>query len=319
MITIEYGLATYDNFLKQISKALKIKHSKNIVNIPPAYGNGFFKMLTFPGGIECMIFNATFNTEVQFHQKKIRDENLIFRLDDASKAGENGFTPELQLNKSNRKWIFMGAKFQRMSGINILIRQDAMSHFFGSSEAGIQINNHLNLLTSLFYNEPMDAEYKKWFHDIFDAQEDDFTRFIIYNRIMLIRERVFRRFYKKISGNLPAGKFSIDDLTRVKEAEAIFTKDFSEQPMPLNKLSKLAAMSASKFKIIFKEIYGSPPHKYFAKQRMNKARAMILSSQYSLTEILDELGFDKKSAFKSAYENTFGMFPEISTEKSTWK
>ncbi|MEO8116522.1 MAG: AraC family transcriptional regulator [Bacteroidota bacterium] len=318
MITIEYGLSTYENLLKQICKALKVKYSKNIVNIPAAYGKGFFRLLSFPDGIECMIFNATFNTEIHFHQKKIKEENLIIRLDNEHVL-EKDYNPEVQLNKTNRKWIYMAAKSQTISGINILFHQDAMNQFFGESEAGIQINNHLNLLTNLFYNEPMDAEYKKWFHEIFDARENEFINFVIYNRIMLICERVFRRFYKKISGNLPAGKFSADDLSRVKDAEAIFIQDFSEQPMPLNKLSKLAAMSASKFKIIFKEIYGLPPHKYFAKQRMNKARAMILSNQYSLYQILEELGFEKKSGFKSAYEKMFGMLPEISTEKSTWK
>lgn len=313
MITIEYGLTKYENFLKQISKALQVKYSKNIINIPPAYGKGFFKLLTFPDGIECLIFKATFNTEVHFHQKKIKDENLIIRLEEVNPLEDD--SPELQLNKTNRKWIFMAGKNQNISGINILFHQHAMTHFFGESEAGIQINNHLNLLTHLFYNEPMDAEYKKWFRDIFEASEDDFTKFIIYNRIMLVRERVFRRFYKKISGSVPAGKYSVDDVSRVKEAEAIFIKDFSEPPMPLTKLSKLAAMSASKFKIIFKEIYGLPPHTYFAKQRMNKARAMILSSQYSLHEILEELGFEKRSGFKAAYEKAFGILPEISTEK----
>ncbi len=318
MITIEYGLSTYEIFLKQISKALKVKYSKNIVHVPAVYGKGFFRVLFFPGGIECMIFDATFKTEVQFHQKKIRDENLIIRLDDVNPP-EQDYSPEIQLNKTNRKWIYMAAKNQRISGINILFRMDTMNLFFGESEAGIQINNHLNILTNLFYNEPMDAEYIKWFHDIFDARENDFTNFVIYNRIILIRERVFRRFYKKVSGTLQAGQFSVDDLTRVKEAEALFIQDFSEPPMPLNKLSQLAAMSASKFKIIFKEIYGLPPHKYFAKQRMNKGRAMILSNQYSLNQILEELGFEKKSGFKSAYEKMFGILPEISTEKSAWK
>ena len=319
MITVEYGLATYENFLKHFSKALKVKYTKNILNIPSGHGNGFFRLLIFPGGIECLIFKAVLNTDIQFHQKKIKEEHLIIRLDDKTPAEENGFPPELQLNKTNRKWFFMVPKNQMISGINILFRQDAMNEFFGDSEAGIQINNHLNILTTLYYNEPMDAEYRKWAHDIFHAGENDFTKFIIYNRLLLIRERVFRRFYKKISGISVATAFSIDDVTRVKEAEAAFIKEFSEQPLPVSKLSKLAAMSVSKFNIIFKEIYGLPPHQYYQKQRMNKARAMILSGNYSLNEILEDLGFEKKSFFKSAYEKAFGMLPEINTEKSLWK
>lgn len=313
MITVEYGLATYENFLKQFSKALKVKYTKSILNIPSKFGNGFFRLISFPGGIECLVFNAYLKIDMQFHQKKIKEEHLIIRLDDKTPAEEIGFPLELQLNKTNRKWFYMVQKNQTISGINILFKKDAMNEFFGDSEAGIQINNHLNILTSLYYNEPLDAEYKKYTHDILNAGENEFSKFIIYNRLLLIRERVFRRFYKKVSGIALSSSFSNDDVLRVKEAEAKFIKEFSEQPLPINQLSKQAAMSVSKFKIIFKEIYGLPPHQYYQKQRMNKARAMILSGNYTLNEILEDLGFEKISFFKSAYEKAFGMLPEIPT------
>lgn len=315
MITIEYGLSTYENFLKQLCKALEFKYSKNFIKIPESLGHGFFRLLSFHGGIECLIFNASFKNEIQFHQKKIKDEHLIIRLDNENTLGDNHL-PRLQLNKTNRKWIFMAPKFQIISGINILFPQETMQQFFKESEVGIQINDHLNFLSSYFYNEPMDAEYKKWFKEIFEMNQSEFHKLIIYNRIMLISERVFLRYHKKVSATFLPGKFSHEDLSRIKEVTKIFIHDFSERPMSLNQLSKMAAMSASKFKIIFKEIYEQPPHQFFTNQRMNKAHAMILSNRYSLNEIMDALGFEKKSVFKSAYEKQFGKLPEMTNVKN---
>ncbi len=311
MITIEYGLDTYENFLKQIAKALKLKYSNHHIVLPPAIGTGFFRMLKFPGGIECLIFNATFQMDVQLVQKKVTSEHLIIRMENDPEDENLPDQPTLQMNKTNRKWIYLSARGKQISGINLLFQQRYMQAYFGESHAGHEINNYLNLMNNLYYTETMDSEYKKWFHEIFHLEKNAFRNFIIYNRLLQIWERVFTRFYKKISGTIAYGNFSGDDIQRVKEAETLLTSDFSEQPVSLDLLAKKAAMSTSKFKIIFKEIYGMPPRRYFQKQRMHKAKAMLLSKQYPVSKILQDLGFERKATFIALYKKTFGEMPVL--------
>lgn len=311
MITIEYGLDSYENFLKQLSKALKLKYSPHSVFLSAEHGEGFFRLLKFPGGIECLIFDATFNMDVQLLQKKIKEENLVIRMEDDSMDDELTEKATLQLNKTNQKWIFLSSKGQRISGINLLFPQNNMQNYFGNSHSGHEINNYLNLMNNLYYTETMDSEYKKLFGEIFYQEKTVFTNFIIYNRLLQIWERVFSRLYRKISGTTGSSNFSSDDIQRVKEAEAFLVSDFSEQPASLDLLAKKAAMSTSKFKIIFKEIYGMPPVRHFQNKRMLKAKSMILSKQYSITDIINELGFEKKAVFLAYYKKAFGEIPVV--------
>ena len=64
-------------------------------------------------------------------------------------------------------------------------------------------------------------------------------------------------------------------MKRIKEAEDILLKDFSQQPPAIAQLARIAAMSPSKLKILFKEVFGLPVNQYYQKHRMNKAKSHV--------------------------------------------
>nr|WP_255551783.1 helix-turn-helix transcriptional regulator [Aridibaculum aurantiacum] len=71
----------------------------------------------------------------------------------------------------------------------------------------------------------------------------------------------------------------------------------------------MAAMSPSKLKNSFKEIYGMPVYQYYQKHRMNKAKAMLLSRKYSVKEVGMELGYSNLSNFAKAFKKSFDQLP----------
>jgi AraC-like DNA-binding protein len=104
-------------------------------------------------------------------------------------------------------------------------------------------------------------------------------------------------------------KVSNDDIMRLQKVEQELLKDFSNAPPGISKLAKMAAMSPSKLKNTFKEIYGLPIYQYFQKHRMNKAKAMLLSNKYNVKEVGMEVGYSNLSNFAKAFKKSFDQLP----------
>lgn len=132
---------------------------------------------------------------------------------------------------------------------------------------------------------------------------------IVQNRILLLLERFFTRIHQKMYNLHFEVKISQDDIDRLKEVERALIKDFSVEPPSIAKLARMAAMSPSKLKNVFKDMYGIPLYQYFQKHRMNKAKAMLLSRRYSVREVGMELGYSNLSNFAKAFKKSFDQLP----------
>jgi AraC-like DNA-binding protein len=156
----------------------------------------------------------------------------------------------------------------------------------------------------------MDMEYKRMLSEIVQTEvEPAFETLVIQNRVMLLLERFFTRIYYKMSNSHFNVKISIEDINSLKMIESKLVKDFSAEPLGIVALAKLAGMSQSKFKNSFKEIYNSPVYQYFQKQRMNKAKAMLLSRKYTVREVGMEVGYSNLSNFAKAFKKSFDQLP----------
>lgn len=111
-------------------------------------------------------------------------------------------------------------------------------------------------------------------------------------------------------------KVSNDDLQRLMLVEGELLKDFSVVPPGIPKLARMAAMSPSKLKTSFRDVYGLPIYQYFQKHRMNKAKAMLLSQKYNVREVGIDVGFSNLSNFAKAFKKSFDQLPsDILTNK----
>jgi AraC-like DNA-binding protein len=132
---------------------------------------------------------------------------------------------------------------------------------------------------------------------------------VVQNRVLLLLERFFTRIYAKMNDTHFDVKLSNDDISRLKLIETELLKDFSVEPPGIPKLARMAAMSPSKLKNSFKEIYGMPIYQYYQKHRMNKAKAMLLSKKYTVRDVGIEVGFSNLSNFAKAFKKSFDQLP----------
>jgi AraC-like DNA-binding protein len=322
VLKIEFNHTDLHELLKFYAKSFKVKLKGDTLVLPPAVGEGYMKLIELPNGLQGIVSDYVVNQDLLLSRSKINQDYFTLRFDEvfvpfeenadipANIMEANAVRSAVFLGSTKFDWLFLSTKGTRVKGVNILFSKDWLEQFLGVESVGDMIKKYLSLNMSAFNYEPMDVEYKRILREIVTTGVSDaFETVVIQNRVMLLLERFFTRIYHKMSDMHFDVKLSNDDISRIKEIERELVKDFSVEPMGINKLAKLAAMSPSKLKNCFKEIYGLPIYQYFQKHRMNKAKAMLLSRKYTVKEVGLELGYSNLSNFAKAFRKSFDQLP----------
>ncbi|MDB5191025.1 MAG: AraC family transcriptional regulator [Segetibacter sp.] len=321
MLKIEFNHTDYHEMLIYFAKALNCSYKNNKIILEPHIGEGYLKLIELPNGLQGVISDYTVNQDLLLNRTRILRDFYTLRFDEvlipdtpAEPVTSNYVTAPTRsavfLGSTKFDWMFLSTRGTRVRGINILFSKQWLEQFLEVESVGEMIKKYLSLKMSAFNYEPMDTEYKRLLNEIISSgTNENFETLIIQNRIMMLLERFFTRIYNKMNDMHFDVKMSNDDINRLKSIEKELMKDFSVEPPSITKLARLAAMSPSKLKTSFKEIYGLPVYQYFQKHRMNKAKAMLLSQKYSVKEVGMELGYSNLSNFAKAFRKSFDQLP----------
>lgn len=311
MLTIEYKFHNGEELLEFFSEKYKFKRIGNKLMFPDNIGKGFLKIITLPNGLNCFISSYTSNADILFKREKISQDLFLLRLDEISLKNDNEINKSAVLLSSvKHDWIFFVTENTEIKAINIFFSIEWLEKQFGVEKIGELLLNYLTLRKELFNYEPFDIEYKKLLIDIIEAENHSpFEILIIQNRMMLVLERFFSRIYSKMNDSTLSFRLSTEDISSIVQLESILVSDFSDEMPGITVLAKKAAMSPTKLKTSFKEVYGMPIYQYYQKHRMNKAKAMLLTNKYSVKEVGMGIGFTNLSNFAKAFKKVFGQLP----------
>lgn len=82
-----------------------------------------------------------------------------------------------------------------------------------------------------------------------------------------------------------------------------------DEPLPLNRLARYAAYSPYHFARIFKERIGLPPHYYVSSLRLQKAKDMLLNTDFTIRDIGLEVGQQSLGTFTTRFTERVGITP----------
>jgi AraC-like DNA-binding protein len=323
VIKIEFNHTDYKEMLRFFAEILKGKFNINTLYLPPDVGEGFMKLIELPNGLQGIVSDYTVKQDLLLNRTKINKDFYTLRFDEViipdaipeenilqTNTDISQVKTAVFLGSTKFDWMFLSKSGTRVKGVNILFSKEWIEQFLEVESVGDMIKKYLSLKMSAFNYEPMDMEYKRLLAEIVQANADpSFETLIIQNRIMLLLERFFTTTFYKMSDMHFNVKLSNEDINRVKIVEKEIVKDFSTEPPGINKLARSAAMSPSKLKNSFKEVYGLPIGQYYQKHRMNKAKAMLLSGKYSVREVGVEVGYSNLSNFAKAFRQAFDQLP----------
>jgi AraC-like DNA-binding protein len=325
VITLQFKHTSYLEVLKSLSMQLQIGLRDGCLYLPESIGEGHLQVVELPNGLEVLLSDIHFKSDVTFKRERSDDYFCILHFNDVELSDPIHFV-------RNGKQMF--DKGTRRAGVAISSNANDMSFTIKAKTKarsinillpGKWINSNLNqynelqvlsrfnsLRNTLTHPEPFDAQNRILFDEIFQpASGNPLHEMIVKNRIMLLLEHFLARIYRKMQQEkeVPPRKIKVTDMSKLMEIEALLVSDFSQPPPTILLLAERTGMSVSKLKSAFKRVYGTGIYEYFQKNRMQKARSMLLTGQYNVKEVGTQLGYTNLSNFSLAFKKEFGVLP----------
>ncbi len=325
MITLELEHTDYHALLKSFAQQLDVNVADHIVELPPHVGKGYYKFIELPNGLQALLSDIVYATDVTYRRQKTDEYFCVIYFNDLE------LSEPLYFVRNGKQHI---DKSTRRSGISLVTSLSDMSFTLKAKTKARSINlflpehwintnlniyKELHLLmrfnqqqNSIVYPEPFDAQNRMIFGEVFETEESNpMQQMIVKNRIMLLLEQFLAKVHRKMeeNPNTVPRKIKQADLSKLMEIESTLVRDFSKPPPTIVTLAANSNMSVSKLKSTFKKVYGTGIYEYYQKNRMLKAKAMLLTGKYNVKEVGTQLGYTNLSNFSLAFKKEFGLLP----------
>lgn len=83
------------------------------------------------------------------------------------------------------------------------------------------------------------------------------------------------------------------------------------QPLDLDDLARTANFSRYHFLRAFRRAFHATPHEYLTRKRIERAKELLAQSEWTVTEICFEVGFESLGSFSTLFHKTVGWSPSI--------
>lgn len=97
------------------------------------------------------------------------------------------------------------------------------------------------------------------------------------------------------------------------ERHLLRAKDLADaryfEPLDVDALAASAGLSRAHFSREFKRAFGEPPHVYLRSRRLERAAALLRTTDHSVAEICLSVGLRSIGSFTSSFTEAYGMSP----------
>ncbi len=298
------------DILNQFTSQLKAEKQENALILAPHIGEGKISALSFPNALTFYHFSFKLKIALQLSSfNPIDSDYLLLNINLSERAVEktvNGQNLDLQ------KYLPSGILYYPP---NIKVASNS------------PINTTFEIVLIRFHKDLLRDYFPAKANSIFEIKDT-----IIYEDLDFQSEELLRNIIKsthKLKSHADLLNFLsiFFDKLRSRESpenyENIHPKDIKQlflvaavlrNPTPQNlptiaDLAKQAGMGKTKFKQIFKQVFGSAPKQYHQKIKMEYAKTALQQQQKTSTELAYELGYADPSKFTRAFKNHFGSTP----------
>jgi AraC-like DNA-binding protein len=80
-------------------------------------------------------------------------------------------------------------------------------------------------------------------------------------------------------------------------------------PLDVEELARSARLSPAHFSREFRRAFGETPHQYLLTRRLERAAAMLRSTDHSVADICFSVGLSSVGSFTTSFKRSFGMTP----------
>lgn len=320
---IEYNPYNTRNILHAFANSCGTRIKGNNFSIPPQFGEGQMQTFNFNSGVSALVSEFRMNDELIIsrpQQPNLQNFILVFheQLEKPDKKDSLKITPgvtsytrnlvRLSSSLINSESILESSK--KVRRVIIIFNKATLMNFLDFEQVEKFINIFFSFYLKKNYLVPLDAEYRVILQELHhDVNNHPLVNIFTENRILLLIEKFIYNFLIRDKHSGKRLQFKEEEIAQLVKAETLLLEDFSKTPPTINQLSRLCAMSPTKFKNDFKALYGLPVYEYYQQHRMAYARSLIQEDEYAIKEVGIMVGYSNLGHFAAAFKKEYAMLP----------
>jgi AraC-like DNA-binding protein len=303
MIRFSFQLHDFRHWLTDLSNLLDIPLKGGLLELPADVGEGTVRAAHLPSGFSYAILNCTLKDDLVLFRQGSSPAGLCLFFNPTPFLSSTMHEQEMTFPEDSpikRIGLFFPAEFLRNH-----VRKDILADLFRYTDS------HPNFIAK----DTAPFEYRSIIDDIYSVDNNSLlSHLILHNRVLLLAERFLNAFLTKAPFSLPNSKAWIKgkekDLEALRSIVDILSDPQLSKFPSIEFLSKTAMMSSTKLKTRFKQIYGMKLYEFYNRNRLEQAKEMLRTGDFSVKQVGTNIGFSNLSNFAKAFKKEFGVLPK---------
>ncbi|PSL32341.1 helix-turn-helix transcriptional regulator [Dyadobacter jiangsuensis] len=321
-MTFEFTAGAGFDFLKGFSEQFGAHVSGNKLGIPGHMGQGNIRRIDFSDNFKLLIHQYTLHEDfvlrrrapeavsdlitIIFYNSSLPNNQLSNREVSFTCTKLNTASVEVSSNDLNSEIRFPGGREIYFTVVGI--KAALLAELLGPTDPNELIDRVTNGNSTFLYHLMMVPEFEKALKSLAEADEaDPLNRFFYKVKAQELLYHVFSKLAKR--ENKKQCHLNNQDVSRLMTVRDALVADLSEPPQ-LRDLAKLANMSETKLKQLFRQIFGDSIYNYYQTVRMDEAASMLRHPGVSVSQVGYQLGFSNLSHFSRLFAKHHGKAPK---------
>lgn len=314
MLPITYTLTQSTQWIETLHRQLPSTLADNTLTLLPEVGTGTIRVFEIQPGLYVTYIDVQLNRPVQLHRvpASSNDHFIVnFHISQTTILKETEHN-SYQLGLSNQSVLLSSA----MTQTKLSLPTHQPIHVFNITfskawfETNLQENNStlshlLSQEVGIYLFENLDYTLSQTIAG-FRAQPEQFSKINLFARVL----QILSHFFDKVENRAHTQSKSIApaDLKALMAVRHALEQNW-DTPQSNETLASSAGMSLSKFKGLFKQVFGITPYQYHLQYKLDKAKEMLLQQQHSISEVGYLIGYSNLSQFSKAFKKYHGQLP----------
>lgn len=303
-------------FLASFASLIDSKVENGILTIPEEMGTGNLRGFRLDNSIDMIVSNYEFNDSLLAKRfgnpsslkRVIFSFNNIFPETHVKMKSASNDLPSIQVlkGKLNIETYYPGKT--KFKSIFIGIDSTMLVKFLGLKNDDNPFIDMINSEQPILFEELVSPKIQEvaleiMESDITDSLSDFFFKIKAEELICLTLKELFKRESSTVHA---LNEIDVQKIYKIRDK---ILNEISVPPV-IKDLASEIGMSESKFKRLFKQIFGDSLFSYYQKFRMKEAARLLKTNKLSVAEVGFSMGFSNLSHFSKVFEEHNGMKPK---------
>ena len=284
---------------------------------PEQFAKGYAKVHLIEPGFSYRLVNYKLNTDYEYRCEPATDFSVIiyyYQINSPDnilfEVGENRIETE---GKAYRAIVMTNSRIKQklnlkqgseVKGLTIQLTESWLKEKIEATNK----KNYDLLKQNNYIQDVITAKNQRLLSDIFNHEESSLPGLFINSRVLRLLEGFLENILKR---NMiePMLSISSKDFESILKVEGLLLENYGEVFPKIEKLARIALMSESKLKKIYKQAFGMGLYEYYQKNRMHKAKELLNSGEYTVSQVGAMLGYHNLSNFSASFKKEFNQLP----------